>query len=198
MPELPFDMAACLARVAAGDHHAGCALVERCQVMVLKLVRTHRPRGVPEDDLVQEVFLTMFKRLDRYAARDGIPFEHWLARLTVNLCIDAQRAEQRRPRRTQLSAEADGWLETLVTDRQPAVEDAFAARELVAALLAGLPPADRLVLTLLDLEERSVAEISELTGWNRTLIKVRAFRARRRLRAAAERLAGERGRKAGP
>ena len=189
MPEHPFDLAACLAAVAAGDQHAACALVERCQALVLKLVRVHRPRAMPEDDLVQEVFLTMFMRLDRYAVRDGIPFEHWLARLAVNRCIDAQRAERRRPGHIQLSAAAAGWLETLATDRQAPVDDVLAARELVEALLAALPAADRLVLTLLDLEQRSLAEISALTGWNRSLIKVRAFRARRRLRALATRLA---------
>jgi RNA polymerase sigma-70 factor (ECF subfamily) len=75
-------------------------------------------------------------------------------------------------------------------DRAPLAEETLGARELVELLLAELPPADRLLLTLLHLEERSLAEVGALTGSNRTLLKVRAFRARRRLRAAARRLAG--------
>ena len=60
--------------------------------------------------------------------------------------------------------------------------EAFAARELVGRLLGQLNPADRAVVQLLDLEGKSVAEVSALTGWSRPLVKVRAFRARRKLR----------------
>lgn len=60
------------------------------------------------------------------------------------------------------------------------------ARELLETLLSQLSPDDRLVISLLDLEEQSVKEIARLTGWNIPLIKVRAFRARRKLRKLAE------------
>ena len=59
--------------------------------------------------------------------------------------------------------------------------DALAARELVYKLLDQLKPEDRLVLQLLDLDQKTIAEISAQTGWNQTLVKVRAFRARRKL-----------------
>ena len=88
-----------------------------------------------------------------------------------------------------LSPAAEAWLGHLAGERAtPADSEADAARELVDRLLAELSPDDRLVLTLLDLEQRSTAEIAQLTGWSRTLVKVRAFRARRRLRVVAERL----------
>ncbi len=92
------------------------------------------------------------------------------------------RGETRRADNLPLSAGAQAWLGLLADERQPAVEDALAARELVESLLAGLAPQDRLVLTLLDLEQRSTAEIAALTGWSRARVKVRAFRARLRLR----------------
>ena len=192
MPDPYPDLAPCLARIAQGDDGAARELVERCHPLVVKLARAHRPRDVPEEDLVQDVFLTMFARLDRYEPRVGIPFEHWLSRLAVNVCLDALRAERRRPQaRRALGDEANAWLASLVVDSAPPVEDALAAREAVDALLAPLAPRDRLLLTLLDIEERSVAEVAAATGWNATLIKVRAFRARRRLRAVAERLGRE-------
>jgi RNA polymerase sigma-70 factor (ECF subfamily) len=188
--ERRWDSAACLARIARHDSDASRELVEHCQELVWKLVRAHRSRSIPDEDLAQEVFLKLFSRLDRYEPRDGIPFEHWLSRLAVRTCLDALRAECRRPQPAdpRLSEAAGEWLESLRLDvASPPIDEVLAARELVEALLARLPPKDRLVLTLLDMEERSVAEVSAITGWSRTLVKVRAFRARRRLRAVVER-----------
>jgi RNA polymerase sigma-70 factor (ECF subfamily) len=188
--ERRWNSAACLARIARQDPGASQELVEHCQALVWKLVRAHRSRSIPDEDLAQEVFLKLFSRLDRYEPRDGIPFEHWLSRLAVRTCLDALRTERRRPQPADppLSETAGEWLETLRReDASPPIDDVLAARELVDALLARLPPKDRLVLTLLDMEERSVAEVSAITGWSRSLVKVRAFRARRRLRAVVER-----------
>ena len=188
--ERRWNAAACLARIARQDQDASRELVEHCQALVWKLVRAHRSRSIPDEDLAQEVFLKLFSRLDRYEPRDGIPFEHWLSRLAVRTCLDALRTERRRPQPADppLSEAAGEWLETLRRDdASPPIDEVLAARELVDALLARLPPEDRLVLTLLYMEERSVAEVSAITGWSRSLVKVRAFRARRRLRAVVER-----------
>lgn len=189
MPDEAFDMIGCLAGVLAGDEAAGCRLVTHLHPLALRIARANRAQMRSDEDLVQEVFLTMFARLDRYRPIDGIPFAHWFARLAVNVCRDALRAEVRRPMHVALSPAAEAWLGHLAGERAtPAEDEVDAARELVDRLLAELPPDDRLVLTLLDLEQRSTAEIAQLTGWSRTLVKVRAFRARRRLRAVAERL----------
>jgi RNA polymerase sigma factor (sigma-70 family) len=187
-PEDPFDLGECLAVVRRVEPRAAEALVRHCQPMVARLVGAHRPRSVHPEDLVQEVFLALFLRLDRYQARDGIPFEHWLARVTVNVCRDALRAERRRPVSVSLPVETAAWIASLLIDPAPPVDDALAARAAVEALLAELPAEDRLLLTLLSLEERSLEEVSALTGRSRTVLKVRAFRARRRLQDAARRL----------
>jgi len=65
----------------------------------------------------------------------------------------------------------------------------LAARELVNHLLARLRPAERLVIDLLYFQERSVAEIKKITGWSIALVKVRAFRARQRLKQELAKLA---------
>lgn len=177
-------------RVRRGDAEAARRLVERCHPLVTRLVRAHRSRTLGEDDLAQEVYLKMFARLDQYAPREGIPFEHWLSRLTVRTCIDALRAEARRPlsRTVELSPEAAAWLRTLRESAPPPMDEVLAARELAEALLSRLKPADRLVLTLLDMDERSAPEVARMVGWSPTLVRVRAFRARRRLRKVAREL----------
>ncbi len=179
---VPFDLPACLARVARGDEQAAEELVAHTHPMILKLVRAYRSQRFGDEDLVQEVYLKMFAKLERYSPREAVPFEHWLSRLAVNTCRDALRGESRRPRSSGLSPEAQACFESL--DQGEASSDA--ARELVEVLLAQLSPDDRLVLTLLDLEQLPAAEIARLTGWSRTLIKVRAFRARRKLRSIAQ------------
>ena len=184
MTDAVADIAGILARVARGDDDAARVLVEGFTPLVLAVCRAHRPRHLAPEDLAQEVFLAMFTRLERYEARPGVPFGAWLSRLAVNVCLDALRAEQRRPRLT-LGAEAAAWLERLVGGPPPAATAAQAAREVVEELLAELPATDRLVLTLLDLEERSVAEVAELTGWSPSATKVRAFRAREKLKTIA-------------
>jgi len=187
----PFDAAACVDRVRGGDEDAAQRLVEHCHPLVMRLVRAHRPRTIAAEDLAQEVYLKVFTRLNLYEVREGVPFEHWLSRLAVRTCLDALRSEARQPlgRPADLGAEARAWLESLETGRVPPPDEALGAREMAAALLERLPPADRLVLTLLDLEDRPPKEVAALLGWNATLVRVRAFRARRRLRSAAREMA---------
>jgi len=189
-PDAPFDLSSCLDGVRRGEMHAARALVACSEPMVRRLVHAHRPRSVGEDDLVQDIFLAVFTRLDRYRARPGIPFQHWLARLTINLCRDALRSERRRIRTVPVTPESRAWIESLLPDRQPPPDETLGARQAVGALLDALPPPDRALLTWLHLEDRSIEEIAALTGWSPTAIKVRAFRARRRLQGAARALIG--------
>ncbi len=183
-----FDLTECLERVRREDQASARALVEHLYPLVIRIVRAHLPLRMAEEDLAQEVFLKLFSRLPQYLERDGIPFEHWMARLTVRTCLDNLRAEKRRPetRWADLPEQEAACLDyMLCAQDSPPEASPSAAREVLDKLLEPLPPADRLVITLLDLEQRSVKEISVLTGWSVTLVKVRAFRARRKLRKIA-------------
>jgi RNA polymerase sigma-70 factor (ECF subfamily) len=180
--EAAFDVAACLELVRRCDQTAARELVEHLHPLVIRIVRARLPRRVAEEDLVQDIFLKMFTRLEQY--QGNVPFPHWVSRIAVTTCIDQLRAQQRRPefRWADLSEQETAVLDTVLTDgREPRPGDALAARELVDKLLAQLKPDDQLVIQLLDLEQKTIVEISALTGWNQTLIKVRAFRARRKL-----------------
>lgn len=184
-----FDVGGCLRAVRGRDEAAARRLVEHFYPLVIKIVRANLPRRASEEDLVQDIFLKMFTRLDQYSG--PTPFAHWLSRVALTTCLDALRAQGRRPelRWSDLGeAEAAAARDALhqVYDESagpaPAASSPHEARQLVETLLARLSPEDQCVLRLLDLEERTVAQVGQLTGWNHALIKVRAFRARRKLR----------------
>ena len=186
-----FDVRDCLQRVRAGDMASAHALIGHLHPLVRRMVRNHLPRRGSEEDLMQDVFLKLLQKLDSYEERQGIPFEHWVSRLTVRTCLDALRAEKARPewRMADLSDGETEWLDYLLNRQANAPSDHAAdAGAVVTRLLALLSPPDRLVLTLLDLEERSTQEIAQMTGWTRPMVKMRAMRARHKLRLIAREL----------
>ena len=172
-----------------GDDDAARKLVRHLYPFVAKLVRAHRPQRAAEEDLCQMIFVKMFQKLPQFS--DAVPLEHWLSRIAINTCLNAIAAEKARPelRLADLTEDQAAIVENLAQSPGELPQDARAdARELVEHLLARLKPAERLVLDLLYLQEKSVAEIREQTGWSTALVKVRAFRARRKLKEQLGRL----------
>jgi RNA polymerase sigma-70 factor (ECF subfamily) len=177
-----FDLGGCLDRVRKRDQVAARELVEHLHPLVIRICRAHLPRRVSEEDLAQEIFLKMFTRIEQF--QGAVPFTHWVSRIAVTTCIDHLRAQKRRPefRWADLSERETDVLESALTNENDvSPDDAVSAKELVHKLLDQLKPEDRMVIQYLDLEQKTIAEISALTGWNPTLVKVRAFRARRKL-----------------
>ena len=163
-----------LALVAAcrdGDQAAFAELVRRHQTRVFRLAGRFFRRHEDVEDVAQDTFITAWRGLSTYAAR--APFEHWITRVCLRLCYARLRANRRREVPV-------GSPDTLVQPR-----DVAAAID-VERLLTRLNPADRFVLLLLDGEGWSVKEIAERMGWTATNVKVRAFRARLKLRRAME------------
>ena len=192
MSESGFDMPACLEQVRAGDNEAARLLFQHLFPLVIKIVRSHLPRRMSEEDLTQTVFMKVFANLNQYSGR--APLEHWVSRIAVNTCIKALRAEKVRPelRFADLSEDETQMMDWLATrDEALHPDHSLASRELVEKLLAQLKPKDRLVINLMNLEGRTIEEVKQITGWNQAVIKVRAFRARARLKAAFKNLMRE-------
>ena len=195
LPESGLDVTACVEQVRRQDEEAARALFRHLYPLVARLVRSHLPRRTSPEDLVQIVFMKVFANLDRFSG--AVPLEHWVSRIAINTCLNQLAAEKARPelRWADLSEEQTDALEAVTAG--PDVLDPsqnLAAREIVEKLLAQLAPADRLLLTLLHLEGRTVEEVRQITGWNVPVIKVRAFRARRKLRKEFEKLMAARAR----
>jgi len=176
-----------VARVRQGDEAAACQLLEHLQPLVLKLVRAHLPRRTSEEDMVQAVFVKVFTRLSQFSGT--VPLEHWVSRIAVNTCIHQISKERVRPeiRYADLSEEEEQVVQTLANSGEElSPAQTIASQELVTKLLGMLSAQDRLVITLMHLEGRTVEEVRQVTGWNKSVIKVRAFRARRKLRKHLE------------
>ena len=180
-----------IAAVLRGDAASFEPLVEKYSPRVFATARRYARRESEVDDIVQEVWLKAFQKLSGF--RGEAPFEHWLMRLAVRTCYDFLRAHQRNRETTfsELTDPENDWLGNFVQQPENAPENAEAARALVTRVLEQLSPSARLVITLLEIEERSIKEISSLTGWSLPLVKVRAFRARAEMRKVLAKLAKE-------
>ena len=180
-----------IAAVRKGDAGSFEPLVQKYSARLFGMARRYARRESEVEDIVQEVWLKAFANLHGF--RGDAPFEHWLMRLGVRTCYDSLRSHQRSRETTfaELTEPEGDWLDRFVSQPDSAREDAEAARQLIGRLLERLSPSARLVITLLEIEERSVKEIAKLTGWSVPLVKVRAFRARAEMRKVLSRIAKE-------
>src|SRR6266700_5806811 len=174
------------------DDEAARALVRQLYPLVSKLVRTHRPRRTAEEDLCQMIFIKVFQKLSQFSGK--VPLEHWVSRIAVNTCLNQIESERVRPelRHADLSEEEQAVVENLATSADELAPDRrFASRQLVEHLLDALKPVERLAIDLLYLQGRSVEEIREITGWSAALVKVRAFRARQKMKEYLARISAK-------
>jgi RNA polymerase sigma-70 factor (ECF subfamily) len=164
----------------AGDDNAFAELALRHKSRVFGVAARFARDNAELEDICQDVFVQAYFKLRQY--RRDSPFEHWIVRITTHKCYDYLR--KRRRSGTTLSVDA-----MLESGYEPSAAESPAPHpdlERLHAALAQLSPKERLVITLLELEERSVQEIAGLTGWSTANVKVRAFRARAALRKLME------------
>jgi RNA polymerase sigma-70 factor (ECF subfamily) len=130
------------------------------------------------------IFIKVFQKLNQFSGK--VPLEHWVSRVAVNTCLSQIESERVRPelRNADLNEEEQAVVENLaVSSEELAPDRQFGSRQLVEHLLEILKPAERLVIDLLYLQGRSVEEIHQITGLGVAAIKVRAFRARKKMKA---------------
>ncbi len=162
-----------------GDEEAFRRIVVRHQPAIFRQMwRFSRDPGV-QDELVQEVFVQAFLSLRGY--RGDAPFEHWLRRIATRVGYRYWKHEVRDRRRREVLQQVPVVPASSVEDLSPS-----GAAEWLHEFLAQMNPKDRLILTLMYFEECDGAEIVARTGWNSVLVRVRAHRARQRLRQLLE------------
>lgn len=178
----------------AGDEGAFAEIVRRYSPRVFQFAsRFFRQRSAVEE-AAQEVFLKAFTQLGSFEGRGSM--EGWLTKITTNTCLNILRSAKRRPELTvsDLTEDETGWLDNRLAhaadERFKSAERSFAAADLAERVLETLSPDDRLALTLVDGEDLSIREAAEVTGWSEAKVKVQAFRARKRMRDAVDKLLG--------
>ena len=174
--------------VVGGDVDCFEELITRYQPRVFGMARKYFRNESDAEDVVQTIFTKTFQKLSSY--KGTAPFEHWFMRLSVNACYDALRRKRNRPDHTisDMLFDDESWQDRLdkITESSDR-EEQEQARELVHTVLDQVSARARIVLTLQELEGRTIKEIAEITGWSESLVKVQAFRARKEMRAAVER-----------
>ncbi|HEY4233993.1 MAG TPA: RNA polymerase sigma factor [Lacipirellulaceae bacterium] len=170
------ELSADVRAATRGDGEAYSRIIGRYQQTIAR--RMHRFTRDPAaiEELVHDVFVEAYFGLNKY--RGDAPLEHWLQRIATR--VGYKYWEQKK--RLKTVSYEEGLHEPMMAENAAADE----ATEEVEAALEKLPPRDRLVLTLLYLESRSVAEAADLAGWSQTMVKVQAYRARAKLRKLIE------------
>ena len=159
-----------------GDGEAYARVVRHYQDQVAaQMWRFTRDPAVLEE-LLQDVFVEAYLSLRGFRGR--APFLHWLRRVATRVGYRYWKSQVRKRDREEVLRETSLNLATAPEDPTPSE-----AAEALYGLLARLPPSDRLVLTLFYFAECDTNEIASRTGWNRTLVKVRLHRARKKLKA---------------
>jgi RNA polymerase sigma-70 factor, ECF subfamily len=175
-----------LERIRGGATDDFAEIVHRHQARVFAVLHRYERDAQRLEDLAQETFVKAWRALEQFDGR--APFEHWLSRIAVRVALDHLRKRQRVQNEVgfdELGEDALDWLQTDDGDREL---EAGAARELLDLAMNDLVPTDRLVITLQEIEGRSVKEIAALMGISGVAVRVRAMRARVKLKRALEKL----------
>jgi RNA polymerase sigma-70 factor (ECF subfamily) len=182
-----------LARAAReGDESAFEEIMRRYSPRVFRFAGKFFQQRSLVEEAAQEVFLKAFTELDSYEGRGSM--EGWLTRITTNTCLNLLRSSKRRPELTvsDLTEDQTDWLDkhlvSAATERHQSTERSLVAADLAGRVLQTMPADDQLVLTMIDGEDASVRDVAKMTGWSESKVKVQAFRARRKMREAIEKL----------
>ena len=174
-------------RVLAGEANAFEYLIEKYQSHVLRVVCGKIPREA-ELEVGQDTFVRAFTLLHTFDT--GRSFKHWLTGIAVRSCSDYWRGRKwrREVPQSSLSDAEQYWLENRAAfdsfeDGANPEARQMEARQVLNWALEQLQPKDRLVLIMTPLEGRTTAEAADVLGWSQANVKVRSFRARKKLRA---------------
>ena len=171
---------------AATDGHEDAfeKLFERHRRQVARIASRFFAQREQIEEIIQDSFTKVYFALNTYHGTHAASFKAWLSQITINCCYDQLRRMRRRPEHplSEIVENEASHISVQLRATSANIEGALVSRDLALKLLSRLSAEDRLVLTLLDVEGFSVAEIAAMTSWSVSKVKVRAHRARAHLR----------------
>jgi RNA polymerase sigma-70 factor, ECF subfamily len=176
-------------RCQQGDHAAFAVLVKKFERRVFGLIYQIVRSANEVEDIAQEVFTKLYFSLPQFRLEGS--FEAWLYRIVVNQCYDYLRKRKRTPQVTEadLSPEEVAFFESSGSLTQPGHADIHLSLETKQAadhLLKALPPKERSLLILKEVEGLSIEELMRIFKASKSSIKLRLFRARKHLKSIYE------------
>jgi RNA polymerase sigma-70 factor (ECF subfamily) len=165
-----------------GDEQSFNEIIRRYKHRIFGLASRFTQDAAEQDDICQDVFIQAFFKIKQF--RRESPFEHWLLRIATFKCYDYLRKKKREGSPSSM----EEMLESGYEPSAPPPPQPHPELERLHIAISKLQPQQRLIITLLSLEEKSVQEAADLTGWSVSNVKVRAFRARADLKRIMEQL----------
>lgn len=159
-------------------------LFDRYKRLVASIASRYFRNHEQIDEIIQITFAQIYFQLKYFRGAQDRSFASWTCKITTNACLDALRSQKRKPENLlcEFSEPETEILFAAASVNEKTVENSFIERDLAEKLLSHLAAEDRAILQMLDVEEMSVSEVSEITGWSNSKIKIRAFRSRKALR----------------
>jgi RNA polymerase sigma-70 factor (ECF subfamily) len=172
--------------VLSGDEEAFETLFEKYKRLAGSVAVNYFRQTHQVEEIIQKTFVKVYFELKSFRGDHRFSFASWVSKIAVNVCLDTLRSEKRRNENEILELTESEYLS--LNSIVDSTELELINQDLAGKLLAKLEAEDRMVLQMLDGEERSVREVAELTGWSLAKVKVRAYRARKSLRKILKRL----------
>jgi len=170
-------------RAQREDKEAFEELIRRHQHRVFAVAGGIVRRREDVEDVAQQVFVKAYFSLKRFDQRAA--FSTWLYKITVNECWDMLRKRKVRPLVYEADLSEEQARQVISSAEkskdEPDISERLEARQRVERLLDGLDERDRLMLILKEVEGFSIEEIADVLDLNANTVKVRLFRARRRV-----------------
>lgn len=158
-----------------GDGDAYARLVRRYEAPISKQMAHYTWDKNEQRELVQQVFIEAYRSLARY--KPQAPFIHWLRRIASRTGYRYWKVQNREKQR---SIPMEEWHERALAVA-PEKQEPSEAAEYLFLLLEHLPTRERTVLSMMYFEGYDVRTVADHLGWTQSLVKVCAFRARKRL-----------------
>ncbi|HVE57419.1 MAG TPA: sigma-70 family RNA polymerase sigma factor [Pyrinomonadaceae bacterium] len=170
--------------VLSGEQVSFEEIFDRYKLLVATIASRYFRRPEQIEEVIQISFTKVYFELKSFQFKPDFSFAGWVGRITSNVCLDILRSQKRKPEELicELSSEEVEFLLTDTPNEEKTAESLLVERDLAEKLMSCLEAKDQAILQMLYEEEMSVGEISKITGWSNSKIKVRAYRARNLLR----------------